>query len=442
MRYTTVLALLLAHTGALAQPAPFGSADDPSETSVGNRWRRSVDAEMRTGFSLIGPDWRAASGMSLAYAADHVALRFEGAVRTGVSGLYEPDVDGVYDLLRLTDFARLSLNRNRLFARAGPTRRLRLGTGHLVNFFGSETAWDDRTVGLEGFWTSRPVQVTAFADDVRLNRLVGGRVVLRPLFWVARESTRSLEIGASYVTDRRDLDGKNLITAYNLDLRFTVANIGDVLVQPFATFSAYRNAGRGVGVGGELASDNFVDVARFRLRMAVYVSGDGFIPGYVGSFYRVNNPIAGILQSEDFGGADSTGSIVGIPLADAPSATALETEIRILFFDRFELWYSFRRQFGGAHLSESHLRLFFETGRIAAQISQDRGGLGSFFSVFNDLGDETSLMFRTDYHVARGIWVFVRAIYSYERTSDAPDGAERYVVQRRFEPYAGVKFSF
>ena len=101
-----------------------------------------------------------------------------------------------------------------------------------------------------------------------------------------------------------------------------------------------------------------------------------------------------------------------------------------------------RRHFGGEPLSESHLRLFFRTGRIAAQISQDRGGLRSFFSLFNDLGDQTSLHFRTDYHVSGGLWIFVRAIYSYERGERAADGSERYIVQRRFEPYTGLRFGF
>jgi hypothetical protein len=390
---------------------------------------------------LIGPDWHTAAGATFAYYGSRLSARFEGTVRTGVEGAYKPDVDGFYDLLRLVSFARSNSNTRTLYLRAGPTNRLRLGTGHVVNFFSTDNVWDDRTVAVEAHWPGRLFDVGAFSDDVRMNRVVGGRVSMRPLFWAREENARSFEVGASYVTDRREQMGSPLVSAYTFDLRFTAVNIGDILLQPFAAFSSYRNAGSGLGVGGELASDNFIDVARFRLRLAVYVSGDGFIPGYVGSFYRVSNPNARILKSEDFDN-DSTGAVVGTVLAEAEGSTSLETEIRLLFFDRFELWYSFRRYFGGRPLSESHIRLFFRTGRIAAQISQDRGGLSSFFALFDDLGDQTTLNFRTDYHVSGGLWIFVRAIYSYEETQPASDGSDRFVVQRRFEPYTGLRFSF
>ncbi|MDX1740682.1 MAG: hypothetical protein R3178_05280, partial [Rhodothermales bacterium] len=425
-----LLISLLSGTSVQAQPAAFGSADDPSESPSRTRWRSSLDIELRGGFSLIGSSWRTAAGGTAEYFGPNLGLRLDGTLRGGVDGVYKPDVDGFYDVLRAIDFVRVTPEPAGVHLRAGPTNRMRLGTGHVVNFFSSETVWDDRTVAMEAYWPGRVFDLAAFSDDVRINRVVGGRVVLRPLFWAREERARSFEMGASYVTDRREIDGRALLSSYSVDLRFTAANVGDIMLQPFAVFSAYENAGSGVGFGGEFASDNFIDIARFRVRLALYLSSDEFIPGYVGSLYRVNNLDARILKSEDFE-ADSAGAVVGTPLTDAESGTAFETEIRLLFFDQFELWYSFRRHFGGDPLSESHLRLFFRTGRIAAQISQDRGGLRSFFSLFNDLGDQTSLHFRTDYHVSGGLWIFVRAIYSYERGARAADGSERYIVQRR-----------
>jgi hypothetical protein len=436
-----VLFAFVVATPVRAQPAAFGSADDPSESPGRTRWRSSVDVELRGGFSLIGSGWRTAAGGTAEYFASDLAARLDATLRSGVDGFYRPDMDGFYDILRVIDFVRATPNPAGVYLRAGPTNRLRIGTGHVVNFFSSETAWDDRTLALEAFWPGRAFDLAAFSDDVRMNRVVGGRAAMRPLFWAREERARSLELGASYVTDRREVVGRPLLTAYSFDIRFTAANVGDILLQPFAVFTAYENAGSGVGFGGELASDNFIDVARFRLRVALYLSGDEFIPGYVGSLYRVNNLDARILKSEDFE-ADTAAAVVGTVLTEADSGTAFETEIRLLFFDQFELWYSFRRHFGGVPLSESHLRLFFRTGRISAQVSQDRGGLKSFFTLFNDLGDQTSLQFRTDYHVSRGFWIFVRAIYSYERGARTADGSERYIVQRRFEPYTGLRFGF
>ncbi len=442
VRTRTLIVFLFAHATAMAQPVNFGSADDPSETATGPVWRRSINADIRGGLSLIGPDWRAATGVTVEYRGIDLSARFNGTFRGGISGAYDPDINGAYDLLRLVEYVRLTPSPRGFYLRAGPTNRFRLGNGHVANFFSSETVWDDRTVGLEAVWPGPMFDVSVFSDDVRMNRVMGGRVAIRPLFWAREEKARSLEIGAAYVTDRRQFGGEPLITAYTFDLRFTAASVGEVIIQPFATVSAYRDAGAGFGLGGEMMSDNFIDVARFRLRFALYVSDDGFIPGYVGALYRVSNPDARIVKSEDFSGTDPIDAVVGIALQDAERGTSFETELRVLFFDQFEFWYSFRRHFGGAPLSEYHLRLFFQTGRLSAQVSQDRGGLKSFFTLFNDVGDQTTLQFRTDYHVARGFWLFVRAIYSYERAEQQADGPERFVVQRRFEPYTGLRFRF
>ncbi len=424
------------------QPVSFGSADDPMEAFGFPRWQSSVGVEAMGGFSLIGAQWRTAGNFSVEYLSQSISARADGTIRAGIYGTYDRDMDETYDIARLIRYVRIEPSRSSLYLRIGSTNRLRLGTGHVVNFYSSRTDWDDRSIGIEATWGGRFLRLSAFADNFLLDRVIGGRVAWHPLSWARDEKARSLELGAAYVLDRRRVGLDRALEAYNFDLQFTAANIGDILLKPFATFSWYEDAGSGLGVGGELASDNFVDVARFRLRVAVYYSEEGFIPGYVGSFYRVSSPLARILKSEDLSPTDSVGAVAGYSIADANRATSLETELRLLFFGRFELWYNFRRHFGSQALSEYHVRLYFRAGRINAYIAQDRGGLRHFFTLFNDLGDQTSMEFQTDYRFTPGFWLFVRARYSYEEVERAADGTHRFVVQRRFEPFSGFRWRF
>jgi hypothetical protein len=114
-----------------------------------------------------------------------------------------------------------------------------------------------------------------------------------------------------------------------------------------------------------------------------------------------------------------------------------------LIFERFELWYYFRRHYGTQSLSEYHLRLYVhQRNRLRVNIGLDRAGLRSFFSLFNEMGDQSALVFGTDYRWSGPFWIFVNARYTFEEVAPDPDGTRQYLVQRRFEPFGGVRFAF
>ncbi|NNE34940.1 MAG: hypothetical protein HKN13_06875 [Rhodothermales bacterium] len=316
---------------------------------------------------------------------------------------------------------------------------MRLGTGHLVNFFNSTVAWDERTIGGEFMWQSRGLSIAGFTDNLIPDGVIGGRISARPLLNSEDVRARTLEIGVNYVTDVAEAGLRNpTLSGYNFDISFAAALVGEAMLRPFASFAVLDRGGGGLGFGADFMSNNFVDVARFNLRVAMYYNTAEFRPGYFGSFYQVDSPIARIQKSEDFSEEDE---LVGVVLSDMESGNDLETEIRFVVFDRFELWYYFRRHFGDQSLSEYHLRFFFHTSKLRAQVGQDRAGLKGYFTLFNDLGDRTSLVFRTDYAIRNSLWVVVRARYSYER-QESVDSEQRYLVQRRFEPMAGLRVTF
>ena len=439
------VAVVLRVQGADAQPYEFGSSDDPREQLQTVWWRYQSSVDVNGGLSLISDHWRGGVGAGLSVVTRPLAARLSGTLRGGIYGAYDPDTDETYDLIRTVDFVRLNQTaRSRLYARIGPISRMRLGTGHVVNFFSSRVAWDERTVGAEAVHTSRMMDVAAFTDNVLINGVTGGRIGVRPLYFTGDGRMQSLEIGLNYVTDLATRSSETMgLTAYNIDVSLNAFESGEVRFVPFASFSRYPEYGSGLAFGAKLESDNFIDLARFRLRMTLYYNGRQFIPGYVGSFYQVNNPNARILNAERYLGGNRTIDFEGIALRDARGGNDFETELRLLFFERFELWYYFRRHYGIHSLGEYHLRLFYnQPNRMRINIGMDRGGLLGFFSLFNDLGDQTALVFGTDFRIAGPFWTFINARYTFEHAGVAEDGTRMFLVQRRFEPFTGIRIDF
>ncbi|MDX1546018.1 MAG: hypothetical protein R3247_03470 [Rhodothermales bacterium] len=441
-----LMALGLAAVPAAAQTVPFGSADDPREQIQDQWWRRESQFYAVGGLSLIAAQWRGAGTLGLDLVTRPLTAHLEGTLRAGVLGEYGPDLDESYDLLRLVSFARYNPPQGGpLHLRAGLVDRMRLGTGHVVNFFSSSTAWDERTVGAEAAYFGRQLEVGGFTDNVLLDGVAGGRVGVRPLFFSDRLPLRTLQFGGAYVTDLapRLPDGPPRLEAYNVDARFDLFSAGGFEFSPYLSYAWYRHAGRGIGFGADLGAEEFADVLSFRLRLGLFYNGEGFIPGYVGPFYTLHNRQARIVDSgSDLGDPQAT-DFVGTLLDAGRGGNDLWTELRVLVNRRFEFWYSFRRHNGTQRLSELNLRLFLRRAdQLRFEVGIDRGRLGGFFTIFNDMDDHSALVFGTDYRLFGAAWLFLRSRYSYERIDPGDDHAQRFLVQRRFEPMTGLRIGF
>lgn len=430
---------------SMAQDPILGSLDDPREQFERLWWRQQNAVDIMGGLSLIGPQWRGASEFAFNLVTPRITGRLRGTVRGGIYGDYRADRDEIYDIVRLIEFIRINPTpRSPFYARIGPLQRLRLGTGHLVNFFRSDAAWDERSVGIEFLQQGLFLDLAGFSDDVRLNGLLGGRVTVKPFAHLRGAAVSSLRLGASYVRDQNEgVPNEERIEAYNADLSLTAIRAGELLFTPFTSYAKYIHYGSGVGVGAEIRHPNFIDLARFMFRIGVFFNSRAFIPGYLGSFYQVSNPDARIANSTDFLVDSLATNVEGIALQDAFGTYDVVTEFRLVVLDRFEFWYYFQRNFSLQGLDVFHLRLFLETRtRIRMDVGIDRGGLDGFFSLFNPLGDQTSLILNTNYRLSSPFMLFINARYTFERTRDANDGSRRYIVQRRFEPMLGVRLSF
>lgn len=412
-----------------AQDHLFGSVDDPAELPRPAWWMRSSYVEPLGGFSLIGAQWRTGARFRGHFETRTTLVELDGSFRAGIYGKYDPDTDQAYDLVRILRFARV--NTRNAYVRVGTPDRTRMGPGLVTDFYQGATVWDDRRIGLEVALSSRFLRVSGVAADLRMNRMISGRVEISPTG--AMTTPGGLRIGIGLTTDRRfSGDGPEVPTAREVDVRITAARSGGLRLEPFVSAAEYLRYGRGIMLGADLQTDNFIDLARVHARLALQYAEDRFIPGYFGSFYEVNNPGAEVISSETLGGSPA------ISLTDAKAATYLLTEFRLLFFESFELRYAFRRHFGPQTLSTFHVRLFLRTEDVLFSFSEDRAGLRNFFSLFNDVGDMAVMSFRAEYRATGPIWLAIDARYGYQAILET-DGVTRYAAQRRFEPFLGLR---
>jgi hypothetical protein len=456
-----LLGLLGACDPVAAQPVVFGSADDPREPGRRAPWEVERHVSLRAGPSLIGPQWRSRLAGAAAYTGSRYAARLKGTLRGGIYGAYERDIDETYDLARLLDYARYARSGAgggpALYGRAGPIQQMTLGpAGHLVHFFRSNTAYDRRTVGLEGFARAGRFSLGLFTDDVRLDGLTGARLAVRPFAGAARPALAATEVGVTAVTDLDLRSGGPLgnnayadslaaPTALAVDARYDALGPGGISLAPFASVATLTHYGWGAGAGAVFAGDDLAGLARFAVRGGLFYSGDAFTPGYFGPFYMVSNPRARLATGPAASGAPGERA-TDVPLSAVGNSAGWRLGVRLLFFERFELRSSYYGHLGDQDLSRYHLRLFFRTSAARARlyVRLDRAGLDNVFSTFGAADDQTAVTFNADYRLPfrlgpAGVWVHLRTRYTFERIANAPGGVRRFLPERHFEPSAGVR---
>ena len=424
--------MLLLAPCAIAQPFPFGSQGDLREQLQSQWWQREKAAFALGGISLIGAQWRAATTMRLELVTRPVTTRLVGTLRMGPLGRYAPDIDESYDLLRLLDFVRLNTPQpKQIHLRAGLLDGMRLGIGHVVNFYSTSVAWDRRTVGGEFSYGGQVLSVAGFTGDVLLNGVSGGRIAASPLYFSPSTSVRSARLGFNYVTDRT---AHARLVAYSADGQVELFATGGVAFSPFVSYAWYPDYGDGLAFGADLHADRFLDLISFQLRIGAFYNSRQFIPGYVGAFYSVHNLHARILET-------SGGDVAGISLPKSRGAHDTLTEFRLEVPPSFSLWYYYRHHFGTQALSEIHFRLFVRSGqRLRIEVGVDEVGTSGFLGIFDDFNDLSALVFGVDHRIVGAFYLSAWARYSFEPVEDGD--APRFLVQRRFEPLAGLRLNF
>ena len=419
----------------VAQDRMFGSFDDPSEQVVGPGQLDFLQAEIGSGFSLIGPQWYTGVWINVAQKSRRHFVNLSGMVRAGVYGTYDPDTDELYDLARLINVVRLESRNKGAYARIGPLNRTRFGTGHLVNFLNTDAVWDERTVGLEARLSGDFLTLEVFSEDLFSVGLMGSRVSIKP-FFRSHSKVNTLSFGASVVTDyKRRLTPSSKVDGQEVDIRMEAYETGGFSFYPFVSFARLPEFGQGYSFGAEIINDNFIDFARLHFKLALHYNSADFRTGYFGSFYTVGSHRAQILSENE-------STPAGFNLREIERGNSIESEIRVMVFSRFEFWYAFSRYHGVQSLSEYHLRLMFTSRRFNLSIGQDRRGLVGFSSLFGSLGDENRMRFVFEYRIYGPIWAHVNADYTYVKLFDSVDSIPQHIIQRRFSPLIILRYPY
>lgn len=433
---------------AAAQPVPFGASDDPAEAPAPSFARPGGYAAAYAAPTFLGATWRAAVAVEAELHSGRLAAGFGGTLHAGDGGLYDPEADELYDLARLVRYVRLDPRPGfPVYARLGPPTGVTLGTGHLVRDYRTTTAWDERTVGAEVAVASPGVGLGAFAGDLRANGVVGAHAVVTPTPGASSPLARSFRLGLGAVHDL-GIEADRAPTAFEASAQAEVFRFFGFALAPWVSYAEYLHYGRGLGAGADFGSAEVLGTARLRLRLGAFVSGDRFTPGYVGPFYAVSNVEDRIVTAASFFESDSALVFAGVPLGEVEGGVDVLTEFEVVAFRAFALFYHFRRHYGDQALSDFSLRLAFRPRSIeglGVALAVEQQGLRSFFSLFNDLEDQNTLVFDLDYPLSGAVHLSIRSRYGYrrlDRDEAGGDEAERFLVQRRFEPFAGLRLRF
>lgn len=443
MRLSVLLFWLLIAAAPAAQPITFGSADAPAETPPRDIRPTEARVSLLGGPAYLGAEWQGGLGVELEAATGMFSMHLGSRFHAGVDGLYEPETDELYDLVRAVRYIRFDATRLPLYARVGPLERVTLGPGHLVRSFQTLSAWEERTVGVEAAVRLPMFEAAAFASDVRFDDVVGGRVGVAPFGRGRTTGLPSLALGATALTDL-SLPDSLATTAIALDARFDLLRLGDFALSPYATYAMYLEYGSGFGAGVEFGGRDLGDFGRLVATAGVFVSGDRFVPGYFNAFYPLARPESQITDADAFYD-DVPGVRAGTPLAGADGGTSLVFGLNALVFGGFELATYVRRSYTDAPLSEAGLRLAITPGRgdrFRFLFDVQRQGQRSFWDLFSDFRNQNVLLFHIDYALAGPAHLFIRSRYGYRRLDDLDDGQAQFIVERRFEPLVGARFVF
>ncbi len=419
----------------MAAPSPleFGSADDLFEQGDAD------GAGVFGGVAYLPDTWRGAVRGEARASRGPVSAAVAATLHPAAGGLYGPEADDLYDVLRAVAYVRLTPAPGQpVYARLGPTERLTLGAGALARGYRTTTAWDERTLGAEASVETRRFAVAAFADDVRLGGVIGGQAEVRARLGGGPLAGLRLTLGAVHdlgLPSRGDSSLTGIEATLRGDLaggRFAAdAPFG---LSPFVTAARYLGHGSALGAGADLDVFRFSEALRAHVRAAVFVSTARFVPGHVGPFYAVSNADERIVAGTDVAGA----VLAGTPLDSLRAGVDVVLDVRLLAFGRFEVSQHVRRHIGPDRASAYGVRLAARLPRRArAELGVERQGFRGLWSFVRGLGDENALVLDVSAPVGRVAQAFVRSRYGYRRLDSGGPG--RFLVERRFEPLVGVR---
>ena len=448
MRLAPLLLALSLAAAASAQAPAFGSGDDPLELGSSPTSPDRVLLSAYGGPAFLRSGWRTGVRAEATVLRGRFSASVGGAVHPGGDGLYAREADDAYDALRLVRYVRLQPREGGRgpYARVGPLQGVTLGTGMLARRYRTTAAWDERRVGAEGAAEGRGVRTGAFIGDVLGGGVLGAEVEVGTGLGLGR--ARGLRLGLAAVHDLSlPASGDSSLTGVEATLRGDIFAQDGLRVAPYVSAAQVLGKGGGVGVGVGIEADDLGGVARAHARLGVVASRGRFAPGLVGPFYSVGGGRQRIVAANSAFDADPGLVLAGTPIDSLRGGFDITADLRAVAFGRVEALLYARRHFGPGALSAFSLRLAARAGETRFELGLEKEGFRSLLTLFGgSLGEQNTLVLDVAVPVEAlgGARAFIRSRYGYRRLADAEaeGGPALYLVERRFEPYLGVRARF
>ncbi|WP_420318846.1 hypothetical protein [Ekhidna sp.] len=363
--------------------------------------------------------------------------------------------DGV-GVARLIRYVRYGVQRkDPFYIKAGEMSGMMLGYGSLINNYTNSTSYEKRKVGIHtDFNYDRFIGLEMFYSDLNpqsLN-LFAARPYIRPLSAFPLKIINTLEVGASYITDKDQTDiitsdststtytfTKSGAKAFGIDMGVTLLSSPFIQIDMFASYSKLNIAsdtlsqlatafgenefesGSGTSVGMNFRMHFIADVFSTDIRIERLNNSDHYIPQFFNATYEINKDarIASLIRTE--GKSGIYGSLRGHVLQKVSLGGSLMIPDDI------------------SASSPAFVELTAEMERLANKFSfygnyikGDLDDLGDAFKF-----DERSLAkMRFIYHMNKFLATGLDYYWLFTPTADGGYEATKYVM-----PYFGVSIS-
>lgn len=427
-----------------SHPVGFGSALTPVERSGLQSPGLPAYVLLSGGPAYINDGWRGGLRGEMEAQVDRVSLGLSGTLHPTASRLFShEEVDPLYDAVRTLRYLRWNPTASSsTYARLGPLDHVTLGAGHLVRRYRTTAAWEERTVGAEAATRFGAVSAAAFLGDVRGGGAAGAQMEIQTDLDVGPVRNIRLHLGAA----RTALTGTASLIGTEAMLSGDVFRESDLALSPFVSLARWVGRGAGIGLGVNLEADNLANTVGGRLRAALFLSSDGFAPSHVGPLAQVSVGGARVVRPESFYDTDgpATLDLAGTPLHDVRAGADLVLEADLLRFGLLSVGSHLRRHIGRDRRSTFGVYTLLQTpGGTRFQFDVERHGFRSMFDLFGDMEPLSTLTLDVTIPLRQDLVVDLRSRYGYRRlrSAEAETESPRFLAERRFEPFGGLRIT-
>jgi len=337
-----------------------------------------------------------------------------------------------YDYFRILRYVRYGHKGETFYTRVGALDATRLGHGFIMNYYNNSLLYDQRKIGLELDVDAKYAGFEAMTNNLGRAEIFGGRVYYRPLWEMQTPILKNLAIGATFVTDT-DPDALDAtddgITEFGFDIELPFIKTSPLQWGIYADYATINDFGSGTAVGTELQMRGIAGVFDLTAQLERRFLGDEFLPGYFGPFYELERyQVDGntvFRKKDSLKQAKETHGTFGLLYGHVLNAIQL-----LGTFERLDD----QPNSGRLHLEAT---LPNTLPKIAARAMYDRRNIEGFGDAF-DFDEDSVARAGLGYK----IYPFLILYGDYVWTFRFDEAANKYKVQKRFEPQIALSFTF